>query len=404
VPRDFTVKQVEKLLRGPPALTRVRRNLYLDTRNGGASWAFRYRSRNMGLGAYDLYSLDEVDDEARRLRRLVRDGRDPIEERRSDRLARRLERTKAMTFAKCAAAFIAAHRAGWSPRHADAWENTLRDHVFPAIGDLPVQAINTGIAVKILEPLWYAKPVTAGRVRSRCELVLAWATTAGYRAGDNPFAWKSHLENLLPRESRVHRVAHLPASPYAEMPAFMTALRDQSGMAARALEVAILTACRSNEVHGMQWEEIDLSTGIWTLPVERQKAGKEPRRIPMSRRMVEIIECLPRVAGNPFVFAGERPRRPINPSAMLILLRRLHPSATVHGFRATFKSWASEQTAFPREIIEMALGHAVGNVVERAYQRSDLLERRRALTVQWSQFCATPPRDNNVVALAAVGD
>ena len=397
MPRDFTVKQVERLLRRPPALTRVRRNLYLDTRNGGASWAFRFRARNMGLGAYDLYSLDEVDDEARRLRRIGREGRDPIAERR----ARRLERARETTFEVATEAYIAAHRAGWTPRHADAWGNTLRDHVLPAIGALPVQAIDTGLAIKILEPLWYAKPVTAGRVRSRCELIMAWATTAGYRAGDNPFRWKSHLENLLPRQSRVHRVEHLPALPYHDLPAFMARLRDQSETAARALEVAIETTCRTNEVLGMQGGEVDLPTRIWTLPVERQKAGKEPRRIAMSRRIVEIIEGLPRVAGNPFVFAGERPRRPIHASAMLHMLRRLHPSATVHGFRASFKSWASEQTDFPREIIELALGHTVGSAVEQAYQRADLLARRRALAEQWATFCCSPPQADNVVPLAA---
>jgi len=159
VPRDFTVKQVEKLLRGPPTLTRVRRNLYLDTRNGGASYAFRFRGRNMGLGAFDLYSLDEMDDEARRLRRLVREGRDPIDERRNDRSARQLEHARSVTFATCAAAYVAAHRASWTPRHADAWEGSLRDHVLPTLGALPVQAINTGIAIKTLESL-RGKPTT----------------------------------------------------------------------------------------------------------------------------------------------------------------------------------------------------------------------------------------------------
>ena len=244
--------------------------------------------------------------------------------------------------------------------------------------------------------------MTAGRVRSRCELILAWATTAGYRAGDNPFRWRSHLENLLPRESRVHRIEHFPALPYMQLPEFTAQLRDwPEGMAAAALEVAILTVCRTNEILGMQWSEIDLPARIWTLPVERQKSGKEPRRLPMPQRMVEIVEGLPRIAGNPFVFAGERPGRPINPSAMLTLMRRLHPSVTVHGCRATFKSWASEQTAFPREVIELTLGHVVGNAVERAYQRADLLERRRALAEQWATFCCSLPQADNVVSLAA---
>jgi integrase len=360
-----------------------------------------------GLGAYDLFSLDEVDDEARRLRRIVREGRDPIEERKAGQLARKLERklerAREMTFAKAAAAYIAANRAGWSLRHAEAWEGTLRDHVFPTIGDLPVPAIDTGIALKVLEPIWHGNPVTAGRVRGRCEMILSWATAAGYRTGDNPFRWRSHLETLLPRESRIHRVEHLAVLPYAQVPEFMARLRDQSGMAAQALETLALMACRTNEGLGMQRSELDLPSRTWILPVERQKAGKEPRRLPLSQRVVEIIEGLPRVAGNAFVFAGERPGRPIYPSATLNLMRRLHPTATVHGFRASFKSWASEQTAFPREIIEMALGHAVGSAVERAYQRSDLLERRRALLEQWSTFCCSLPEDDNVIPLAAGG-
>jgi integrase len=407
MPRDFTVKQVEKLRRGPPKLTRVRRNLYLDTRNGGASWSFRYMARNkphdLGLGAYDLYSLDEVDDEARRLRRLVREGRDPIAERRAERRARQIERAKSVTFKDCADAYIAAHRAGWSPRHVSAWENSLRDHVLPLIGALPVAAIDTGLAVRVLEPIWYDKSVTAGRVRSRCELVLAWAATAGFRTGDNPFRWRAHLKNLLPGEERLHRVEHLPAMDYVDVPGFMARLRDRPGMAARALETAVLTVCRSNEVLGMKRVELDLSAGTWTLPVDRQKAGKEPRRIPLQRRLVEVFGALPRVAGNPFVFAGEREGRPIDRTAMLRLMRQLHLSATVHGARASFRSWAAEQTAFPHEVIETALGHAVGSAVSRAYQRSDLFERRRALAEAWSQFCSSPPRDDNVVVPLVAG-
>jgi integrase len=370
--------------------------------NGSRSWVFRYmvagRAREMGLGsAYDV-SLAEAREEARKCRRLIQAGGDPIDARRARRLAARLERARAMTFEQCAAAFIEAHEVGWTPRHASAWANTLRDHVFPVIGGMPVQSVDTPLALAVLKPLWATKSVTADRVRSRCEAVIGWATTAGYRAGDNPFRWRDHLENLLAKQSRVHRVEHFDTIPYQELPGFMAQLRSRPGPVARALESAILLTARTGEVIGAEWAEFDFRERIWALPARRRKVGTEDLRLPLCTRMLELLAELPRIAGNPFVFIGEKPGRPISPPAMLALMRRLHQTATVHGTaRASFKTWATEATAFPPEIVEMQLGHTVGNAVARAYMRTDLLARRRALAEQWGQFCCSPPRDDNVV-------
>src|SRR5689334_20318728 len=262
--------------------------LYLRIEPTGAkSWIFRYqvarsRRRDMGLGSTSIYSLKEARQKASQARRLVADGVDPIEERKRARTAASLATAKTMTFRECAEAYVKAHRAGWrNPKHAAQWSATLETYVCPQFGDLPVQAIDTGLIMKSIEPIWTTKPETASRVRGRIEAVLDWAAARGYRAGDNPARWRGHLENLLPKKTKVRAVEHHAALPYAEIGAFMAELRQQDGIAARPLEFAILTAARTSEVLGAKWDEIDFDALLWVVPASRMKAYKE-HRVPLS--------------------------------------------------------------------------------------------------------------------------
>ena len=227
----------------------------------------------------------------------------------------------------------------------------------------------------------------AGRLRGRIENVLDWASTRGYRQGDNPARWRGHLENLLPKRGKVRKVRHHPALPYQEIGTFMAALRSQEGIAARALEFAILTAVRTGEAIGAVWDEIDLRAKTWTIPAERMKGGLA-HRVPLSDAVVAIVESMKPLANARFVFPGTRAAKPLADSALADALKRLaRDDLTVHGFRSTFRDWAAETTAFPREVAEMALAHVVGNKVESAYRRGDLLEKRRLLMDAWATYC-----------------
>jgi integrase len=378
-----------------------RRGLYGDggglflqvSESGAKSWVFRFkkadRLRVMGLGPAHTITLAEARDRARECRKLRLDGIDPIEARRAERAQAKLDAAKAVTFAECADAYITAHKAGWrNPKHAAQWPATLATYVNPTFGELPVQAIDTALVTRVMEPIWTKKPETASRVRGRIESILDWATARGYRQGENPARWRGHLENLLPRRSKVRRVEHHAALPYSELSAFMLALRQQEGVAARALEFTILTAARTGEVIGARWEEINIAERMWSVPAERMKAGRE-HRVPLCGKALEIVEEMRAIGGN-FIFPGGKRGKPLSNMAMTMLLRRMgHGDQTVHGFRSTFRDWAAERTNFPAEVAEMALAHAVTDKVEAAYRRGDLFEKRRALAEAWAKFCAT---------------
>jgi integrase len=366
--------------------------LFLQVSIGGTkSWIFRWKEagkfRSMGLGPIHTITLAEARDKARECRKLRLDGKDPIEERKGLRAAARLETAKAMTFRECAEAYIAAKAPGWrSAQHAKQWAASLKDYVYPVFEDLPVQAIDLGLVLKAIEPVWKTRTETASRVRGRIESVLDWATVRGYREGDNPARWRGHLESLLPGRSKVRRVEHHAALPYSEIGAFMAGLRQQQGVAAQALEFAILTAARTGEVIGARWDEINIADRLWTIPPERMKAGKE-HRVPLSDAAMAVIERVRGSGSGQHVFPGRR-GRPLSGAAMLMLLRRMgRGDLTVHGFRSSFRDWAAERTAFPAEIAEMALAHAVGSAVEQAYRRSDMFQKRRQLAEQWATFC-----------------
>jgi integrase len=375
--------------------------LYLRaTQDGTKNWVYRFmlngRPRWMGLGPVALYGLQEARGKALDARRLRHEGVDPIEARRASRMQERLEAAKAVSFTQCGEAYIKAHRAGWrNSKHAAQWESTLATYAKPIIGALPVQAIDTGLVLRVLEPVWVDKPETASRVRQRIEKVLDWARVRGYRTGENPARWKGHLDQLLPARAKVRSVVHHAALPHASLPGFLVELRGQEGIAARALEYLILTAARTGEVIGARWSEINSNDKTWIIPGGRMKAGKE-HRVPLSPRALAILDEMHRLrhADDGFIFPGAKPEKPLSNMAFLMLLRRMsRDDLTAHGFRSSFRDWAAERTNFPAEVAEMALAHSVSDKTVAAYNRSDLFERRRRLMQQWATFCTTPPQE-----------
>jgi integrase len=296
-----------------------------------------------------------------------------------------------MTFRQCADAFIASHEAGWdNPKHRQQWVNTLAQHVHPVIGGLPVHAIDTPLVLKVIEPLWTTIPETASRIRGRIESVLDWARVRSYRAGENPARWRGHLDHLLPARSKVRRVEHHAALPYDAVGGFVAKLREESSIAARALEFVILTAARLGEVRGAIWDEIDLRNRLWTVPPSRMKAKKE-HRVPLNDAAIAVLKRMHNVRHSDLVFPGTRAGKQIAPTTALLLVKRLADAdVNVHGFRSTFRDWAAERSTFPSEVAEMALAHAVGDKVEAAYRRSDLFDKRRKLMDAWAAFCAKP--------------
>ena len=372
--------------------------LYLQIARGGSkSWIFRYKrdgkARDMGLGSARDFSLADARERAADCRRLLADGIDPLDARRERRRTQDLNAARAKTFDECAAGYIDAHEAGWrNPKHRQQWRNTLNTYVFPVFGKLSVADIDTDLVLRALEPVWTTKPETAGRVRGRIESILDWATTRGYRTGENPARWRGHLDHLLPKRSKVRRVRHHPALPYSQVGEFVIRLREMDNVSARALEFTILTAARTGEVLGALWDEIDPDGRVWTIPEERMKNSRQ-HRVPLSEPAVALLDSMRSTQRNDLVFPGNRPKRPLSNMALTMLLRRTgHPDITVHGFRSTFRDWAAECTAFPREVAEMALAHTIGDSVEAAYRRGDLFDKRRDLMEAWAEFVRTSPK------------
>jgi integrase len=401
----LSAKTVEALARGSVrAYHGDGGGLWLQVTAGGASWVFRYRVngklREMGLGPVHTIGLKEARERAQEARRQRLDGIDPIDARKAARTATKLAAAKAMTFRQCAEAYIDAHKAGWrNAKHRDQWPSSLRTYAYPEIGALPVAAVDVALVMKVLKPIWTAKPETASRVRGRIESVLDWATVSGFRQGDNPARWRGLLENLLPNKTKIRRVERHAALPYLEIGAFMTDLRAQEGVAACALEFAILTATRTGEVRGARWSEIDLTERVWTIPAERMKTGTE-HRVPLSDAAMHVVEEMVATRSGEFVFPGSKARRSINEAAAWKVARALRPGITVHGFRATFSTWAGEHTHFPREVVEWCLAHATGNQVEAAYRRGDALAKRSLVMDAWAEFCAAPrPSGETVVPI-----
>jgi integrase len=405
----FTVKAVNAATESGHYADGLTRGLYLQiSPTGTKSWSFRYRDRitgklrEMGLGPLDVIGLEQARKKAIELRAIVQDDRDPIMERKAKRAALRIEHAKALTFDEVARACIDARRPGWTnPKHAEQWTSTLASYASPVFGKILVRDIDTGLVLKALEQemklkdgsrvsFWAAKNETANRVRARIEAVLAWATVRGYRTGDNPARWKGHLDQSLPKPSKVQAKEHHAALPYVDAYEFITALRAQEGIAAMALEFTILSAARTGEVIGAKWDEFDIDTALWTIPGTRMKAKRE-HVVPLSPRAIEILTPLRSARTDDFVFPGGKAHKPLSNMAMAVLLKRMKRlDITVHGFRSTFRDWAGETTNFPREVAEHALAHQLADKAEAAYQRGTLLDKRRKLMEAWARYCATP--------------
>ncbi|MBK6973246.1 MAG: integrase arm-type DNA-binding domain-containing protein [Sterolibacteriaceae bacterium] len=380
---------------------------------GGKSWLFRFmlngKAREMGLGPQHTIKLPEARAKAAACRRLLLDGKDPIEERKATTLRQRLETARAATFKLCAERYIASHRTGWkNAKHASQWENTLGEYVFPIIGDLPVAAVDTSLVMKCLLPIWTNRTETATRVRGRIESILDWATVSNYRQGENPARWRGHLDKLLPRRTKVAKVKHHSALPYSQISTFVENLRTQNGISARALEFTILTAARSGEVRGARRDEFDLNTRMWTIPAARMKADRE-HCVPLSNEAVRLIEALPRFAGTDLLFPGSKSGKPLSDMSLTAVIRRMDTGQsggdrngwrdtegrviTAHGFRSAFRDWAGETTSFPREVIEHALAHQLKDKAEAAYARGTLFDKRRHLMSDWAKYCGTKASD-----------
>ena len=364
----------------------------LVSKTGSKSWVFRFtlagRRREMGLGALHTVSLGLAREKAKQCRLILAEGMDPIIARDASRAASAVSAARLKTFDQCAAAYIKAHRSGWkSAKHAAQWETSLANYASPVFGALPVSDVDTDLVVKVLRPIWDTKTETAVRLRGRIESILDWATVSKYRNGENPARWRGHLENLLANPNKIAPVTNFPALPWQEIAAFMQQLVAREGVAARAVEFAILTACRSGEVRGATWSEINIDAKLWTVPAKRMKAGKE-HRVPLSTAAIAVLQQMPRDSA--FIFSGRSHDTILSDMSLTAVLRRMgRGDITVHGFRSTFRDWCAEAAgnSFSREVCEHALAHSLPNKVEAAYRRGDLLEKRILLMESWADFC-----------------
>lgn len=372
--------------------------LYLQiSASGSKSWIFRFsnagKRREMGLGPLHTISLSMSREKAMECRRLLAAGKDPIVTRDSAKTSQALSLARVKTFDQCAAAYIKAHRGSWkSAKHAAQWESTLATYASPVFGSAPVSDVDTELVMSVLRPIWSTKTETAVRLRGRIESILDWATVSKYRQGENPARWRGHLENLLANPNKIAPVQNRPALPWEELPDFMAQLVGREGVAARATQFAILTACRSGEVRGASWSEIDLLANVWTVPAARMKAGKE-HRVPLSATAVALLRDLLR--NGETVFPGRIRNTQLSDMSLTAVLRRMgRGDITVHGFRSTFRDWCAEAegNAFSREVCEHALAHSLPDKVEAAYRRGDLLEKRVLLMQAWAGYCMSKVR------------
>jgi integrase len=389
--------------------------LYLQiTEGAGAtlnrSWLFRFallgaRERQMGLGSVLDVSLAQARQKAADARRLKSDGIDPLEAKIQARATAAALVAKRMSFDECATQFIAAHRDGWQNiKHLKQWQTTLAEYVSPVFGKVSVREVDTGMVMRVIQPMWKDRTETAYRVRGRIERVLDWAKARGYRDGENPARWTGHLINLLPKRQDVRRTEHHEALAFDDLPAFVKELRDYTNVAARTIEFVILTAVRTSEALGATLDEIDRDKRIWTIPAARHKTGKRSGKdlvIPLSDRAMAIIDELAEArTDTPCLFPGRDGA--LGTRSMLFHLETMgRKGLTVHGFRSTFRDWAAERTNFANEVVEMALGHVIANKVEAAYRRGDLFEKRRRLMDAWAEFCERGKVSAGVTTLRA---
>jgi len=372
--------------------------------SGARSWILRAmvgtKRRDIGLGGFPDVTLAGAKDKARAARDQIINGIDPVAERQANRSALIAAEGTTVTFEKAADLFIKAKASEWSNvKHAAQWRATVDTYAYPVIGKMLVRDIATSHILEILEPIWTTKTETASRLRGRLENILDWAKGRDYRTGDNPAMWRGHLEHQLAKPSKIAEVEHHLALHYIELGDFMTKLRKQEGIGAKALEFTILTATRSGESRGAQWPEFDLDAAIWTIPKERMKTKKE-HRVPLSSTAIALLKELPKT-DSVYLFSGSKAGSIISDMTMSAVLKRMKVEAVPHGFRSTFRDWASECTNYPREVAEMALAHAIGDKVEAAYRRGDLFEKRRRMMADWAKFCGMAYASADVVPINA---
>lgn len=360
--------------------------------NGLKYWQFRYlkpdgREGLIQIGPYPHVSLDAARAARVEHRANVRRGLDPAVLRKQERSQHNVKKASVMTFRECARAVIEAKSAEWTnAKHGRQWGDSLTTYAHPIIGSMCPAEIDTDAVMRVLAPIWLDKNVTAMRVRGRIENILDWAKVRGLRDGENPARWSGHLDQLLASPSKMRRGNHHAALPYERIGAFVRDLRAIDSIAARALELTILTAMRTGEVRGMRPAELDLEAGVWSVPPSRMKA-RRVHRVPLCGAARTLLRALPMFSGEGYVFEGVRAGRPLSETAMWKLLPVLgYGELTVHGFRSTFRDWAAECTPFPNEVVEMALAHTIRDKTESAYRRGDLFEKRRALMQAWERY------------------
>jgi integrase len=372
--------------------------------NGSRTWVFRYTRKGkaveLRLGAVANVPVKQARAAAGDLRGALAGGEDPRDYRDRQRRLVALKQARSVTFENAAEQYIEANKAGWrNAKHGAQWTATLKRYAYPVFGNSGVADVTVADVLKVLSPIWSTKPETASRLRGRIEAVLDYGKVHGWREGENPARWKGGLEMTLPARGKVRRIKHHAAMPYAEVPALLKTLAMAEGVAPLALRFVILTAVRTGEAIGARWTEIDRAARLWTIPLDRMKAGRE-HRLPLSDQAYEVLEQLPRMSE--WVFPGRKAKTGLSNMSLLQTLRRVDKGdVTTHGFRSSFRDWAAEQTAFPREVIESALAHTIGSQVELAYLRSDLLEKRRALVAAWGRHCAGLSEASQVLELRA---
>ena len=379
------------------------------TPNVGRTWLLRVtvggKRREIGVGGYPDVTLSQARDRAREAKEKIRRGVDPVEERKAARAALVAARRRGLTFAdateKCLAAKLNAFK---NPKHRQQWQNTLQTYAMPELGKMLVDEITVQDVLRVLEPVWQTKTETASRVRGRIEAVLSWATVAGHRSGDNPARWAGNLKELLPAAAKVAKQSNQPALQIDDAPRWFAAIREREGMGARALEFTALTAVRSQEVRGAQWEEIDFKAGLWIIPAMRMKTGRREHRVPLSPESVRLLQALPRFEDNPLIFPAPRGGE-LSDMTLSAAMKRLHATdianggagyldrvskrpAVPHGLRSTFRDWVAEYTQFPGDMAEVALAHKVASAVEASYRRGDMVEKRRSMMGAWADFLA----------------
>ena len=368
--------------------------------NGNKYWIFRYthqgKQHEMSLGSFPILSVAEARLKAQQARNELLGGTNPSASKIAAKAVSKAPKTEKPRFEDFAQSCIKTKRAEWTnPKHAAQWEYTLREFAYPVIGQKSLDEIDMEDILKILVPIWNTKTETASRLRGRLEWILAAATTRKLRTGVNPALWRGHLQTLLPTPNKIKKVSHHKALPYREVPRLISELREITTMGALALEFTILNASRTGEVIGGLRKE--LHEGLWIIPAARMKAKKE-HRLPLCSRSLEILDIAKFMDPNSEYLFSNR-GRPISNMAMPMMLRRANVDATVHGFRSSFRDWVSEETTHPSEVAEMALAHVIGNKVEAAYRRKDLLEKRRSLLNDWEKHCNTI--NHNVIQLKA---